>query len=330
MKEKGATMKINKKWIIISLAFLLVVTATVGYLCRKQIALMTFDMFLSKQVEKKLEEAYKPLTIKNPLVQDEPFSVLLLGIDQRDKEIGRSDSMIYSVVRRKENRILLLSIPRDSYTEIVGKNKQDKIAHAYAFGGAKMSVDSVEHLLQHPVTHYAAINFTGFKNVVDALGGIKLPITKDIVNKNWNHDKFRIEANKPIYNGLEALNYVRYREDSDMDRMMRNRIFLQAIAERAVQLDKFSHIPELLGIAGEHFTTDISPSDMIDLAKSIFMKDTLPQFTTYALDGEGMMKHDIWYYNLDEGDLAYARELIANWLDPAVTAEKLMEPRSKK
>ncbi|MCY9545202.1 LytR family transcriptional regulator, partial [Paenibacillus alvei] len=96
-------MKINKKWIIISLAFLLVVTATVGYLCRKQIALMTFDMFLSKQVEKKLEEAYKPLTIKNPLVQDEPFSVLLLGIDQRDKEIGRSDSMIYSVVRRKEN-----------------------------------------------------------------------------------------------------------------------------------------------------------------------------------------------------------------------------------
>lgn len=320
-------MKIKKKWIVILLSFVLVMT--VGYVMRKELALLTFDMFLSNQVEKKLEETYKPITIKAPLVHDEPFSVLLLGIDQRDKEVGRSDSMIYSIVRRKENRILLLSVPRDSYTEIVGKNKQDKIAHAYAFGGAKMSIDSVEQLLKHPVTHYAAINFTGFKNVVDALGGIKLPITEDIVNKNWNHDKFRIEANKPIYNGLEALNFVRYREDSDMNRMMRNRIFLQAVAERAVQLDKFSHIPEILDIAGDHFSTDIAPTDLIDLAKSIFMKESIPQFSTYALDGEGMMMHDIWYYKLDEKDLAYARELITNWLDPAITAEQLMEPKSK-
>ncbi|SYX83691.1 LCP family protein [Paenibacillus alvei] len=320
-------MKIKKKWIIISLSFVLVIT--VGYVLRKELALLTFDMFLSNQVEKKLEETYKPITIKDPLVHDEPFSVLLLGIDQRDKEVGRSDSIIYSIVRRKENRILLLSVPRDSYTEIVGKNKQDKIAHAYAFGGAKMSIDSVEQLLKHPVTHYAAINFTGFKNVVDALGGIKLPITEDIVNKNWNHDKFRIEANKPIYNGLEALNFVRYREDSDMNRMMRNRIFLQAVAERAVQLDKISQIPEILDIAGDHFSTDISPTDLIDLAKSIFMKESIPQFSTYALDGEGMMMHDIWYYKFDEKDLAYARELITNWLDPAITAEQLMEPKSK-
>lgn len=327
MKEKGAAMKIKKKWIMISLSFVLVMT--VGYVLRKELALLTFDMFLSNQVEKKLEETYKPITIKNPLVHDEPFSVLLLGIDQRDKEVGRSDSMIYSIVRRKENRILLLSIPRDSYTEIVGRNKQDKIAHAYAFGGAKMSIDSIEQLLEHPVTHYAAINFTGFKNVVDALGGIKLPITEDIVNKNWNHDKFRIEANKPIYNGLEALNFVRYREDSDMNRMMRNRIFLQAVAERAVQLDKFSHIPEIIDIAGDHFSTDIAPTDLIDLAKSIFLKESIPQFSTYALDGEGMMMHDIWYYKLDEEDLAYARELITNWLDPAITAEQLMEPKSK-
>jgi len=114
-----------------------------------------------------------------------------------------------------------------------------------------------------------------------------------------------------------------------MNRMMRNRIFLQAVAERAVQLDKFSHIPEILDIAGDHFSTDIAPTDLIDLAKSIFMKESIPQFSTYALDGEGMMMHDIWYYKLDEKDLAYARELISNWLDPAITAEQLMEPKSK-
>lgn len=236
-----------------------------------------------------MDQAYKPLHETQDLigVDDHPFSLLLLGIDQRDKEVGRSDSMLYTVVRPKDNRILLLSIPRDSYAEIVGKDKQDKIAHAYAFGGVKMSVESVERLLQHPVNHYAAINFKGFRDVVDALGGVELPITEDIQNRSRNHDKFLIEADKSIYSGLEALNFVRYREDSDMNRMERNRIFLQALTMRMMQLDKLGHLPELLEIAGDNLETDILPSDMIGLAKMMLLQNTLPSFTSYALDGEG-------------------------------------------
>ncbi|WP_338125040.1 LCP family protein [Paenibacillus dendritiformis] len=224
---------------------------------------------------------------------------------------------------------MLLSIPRDSYAEIVGKDKQDKIAHAYAFGGAKMSVETVEHLLQHPVNHYAAINFKGFRDVVDALGGVELPITEDIRNRSRYHDKFLIEANKPIYTGLEALNYVRYREDSDMNRMERNRIFLQALMKRMVQLDKISHLPELLEIAGDNLDTDILPSDMIGLAKMMLLKDSLPSFTSYSLVEEGKIMDDIWYGILDKEDLNYARKLIDNWLDPEVPSEELLSPEAK-
>ncbi|WP_019420375.1 LCP family protein [Paenibacillus sp. OSY-SE] len=322
-------MRKYKKWGIVLLT--VVILAIGGFLFRKQLAVLAFDMFLSERVEKTLEQTYKPIIGKIEVIREEntPFSLLLLGIDQRDKEAGRSDSIIYSIVRPKENRILLLSIPRDAYAELVGKDIQDKIAHAYAFGEAKMSVESVENLLQHPVNHYAAINFTGFKDVVDALDGVKLPITQDIVNKHWSHDKFRIEANKPIYNGLEALNYVRYREDSDMNRTMRNRIFLQAVMERAVELDKIGRIPELMEIAGDNFTTDMLPKDMIDLAKSIIAKDSLPAFSSYMLDGEGAMINGVWYYMLDDEDLQYARQLIENWLDPTVDSERLMEPKEK-
>ncbi|MDU5145323.1 MAG: LCP family protein [Paenibacillus dendritiformis] len=322
-------MKLNKKWAIIALAAGIVLFG--AFLFRKQLAVLAFDMFLSDKVEKSLDRTYKPIYDKKDTIgiDDDPFSLLLLGIDQRDKEVGRSDSMLYTVVRPKDNRILLLSIPRDSYAEIVGKDKQDKIAHAYAFGGAKMSVESVEHLLQHPVNHYAAINFKGFRDVVDALGGVELPITEDIRNQSRYHDKFLIEANKPIYTGLEALNYVRYREDSDMNRMERNRIFLQALMKRMVQLDKISHLPELLEIAGDNLDTDILPGDMIGLAKMMLLKDTLPSFTSYSLDGKGKIMDDIWYLILNEEDLAYARKLIDNWLDPEVLSAELLLPETQ-
>lgn len=322
-------MKLNKKWAIIALAAGIVLIG--AFLLRKQLAVFAFDMFLSDKVEKSLDRTYKPIYDKKDTIgiEDDPFSLLLLGIDQRDKEVGRSDSILYTVVRPKDNRILLLSIPRDSYAEIVGKDKQDKIAHAYAFGGAKMSVESVEQLLQHPVNHYAAINFKGFRDVVDALGGVELPITEDIQNRSRYHDKFLIEANKPIYTGLEALNYVRYREDSDMNRMERNRIFLQALMKRMVQLDKISHLPELLEIAGDNLDTDILPSDMIGLAKMILLKDSLPSFTSYSLNEEGKIMDDIWYGILDEEDLNYARKLIDNWLDPEVPSAELLNPEVK-
>lgn len=322
-------MKLNKKWAIIALAAGIVLVG--AFLFRKQLAVLAFDMFLSDKVEQSLDRTYKPIyETKDTIgIEDNPFSLLLLGIDQRDKEIGRSDSILYTVVRPKDNRILLLSIPRDSYAEIVGKDKQDKIAHAYAFGGAKMSVESVEHLLQHPVNHYAATNFKGFRDVVDALGGVELPITEDIRNQSPYHDKFLIEANKPIYTGLEALNYVRYREDSDMNRMERNRIFLQALIKRMVQLDKISHLPELLEIAGDNLDTDILPGDMIGLAKMMLLKDSLPSFTSYSLVEEGKIMDDIWYGILDEENLDYARKLIGNWLDPEVPSEELLSPEVK-
>lgn len=79
----------------------------------------------------------------------------------------------------------IVSIPRDSYTEIIGKGKKDKINHAYAFGGINMAVKTVENFLNIPVDHYIEVNMEGFRDIVDAVGGIE--VNNDMEFKYGEH-----------------------------------------------------------------------------------------------------------------------------------------------
>ncbi|WP_414859304.1 LCP family protein [Paenibacillus haidiansis] len=334
-RDKRVKKKVERWKKVLIVAIVLVILGAGGYAFRKPLAVMAFDLFLSGQVEQKLEKSYAPLEGEEPkpvsVVKQEkmePFTALLLGVDQRGNEPARSDTMIYAVVRPEESRVLLVSIPRDTYTEIVGKDKEDKINHAYAFGGEKMAKDTVENLLENPIDYYAAINFEGLRQVVDALGGIELPITKDIVNKQKDHEKFTIKAGKPLYDGQEALNFVRYREDSDFNRTKRHQVFLNAIVNRVMQLDQVSKIPDLMDMLGENFKTDMTPSYIIDLSKKILLGNP-PSISGFTIMGEGFRKDGIYYDAADEEDLEFAKEMIASWSDPDTTPEKLLMPDDK-
>lgn len=123
--------KIKKRYIAL---IVLVVVIAGGFLFRNSLAILAFDLFLSDRVESKLkEESYQPLKDENkvkpePVVyKSDPFSLMLLGTDQRDNETARSDTMMYAVVRPEDYKILLISIPRDTYTEIIGHNDNKKI-----------------------------------------------------------------------------------------------------------------------------------------------------------------------------------------------------------
>lgn len=285
---------------------------------------------LKKDVKKTLDKSYKPVGYesKSPKVEvSEPFSLLLLGIDQREGEPSRSDTIIYSVIRPKEDKILLLSIPRDTYTDIIGRDVTSKINSAYAHGGAKMTIDTVENLLKNKVNYYAAVNFNGMKDIVDAIGGVKLPITELIENKNPIHEKLRIEPHKPIYYGQDALAYVRYREDSDFKRTERQRIFISALMDKALELKNISKIPELIDIAGSNFTTNMDSDFILNLAETVYLKDSSPNFENYMLQGNGKMRGTTWYYDIDSEDLEYAQDLIASWLGSS-DEEGLLHPKN--
>ncbi|MGN7309078.1 LCP family protein, partial [Bacillus subtilis] len=192
-----------------------------------------------------------------------------------------------------------------------------------------MSINTVEKFLDADVGYYATINFDGIKKVVDALGGVKLPIDEDIVNKNPEHVQFTIEGGKPIYDGQEALYYVRYREDSDFNRTKRQQIFLNAMANEMLNLNAISKIPELIQIMGDSFQTDMQPSFIIDLAKQVLTQEK-PQISSFTILGEGMRKDGIYYGKADEKDVQYAKELINNWMDESTPAGEVMIPDRQK
>ncbi|HEY2491545.1 MAG TPA: LCP family protein [Paenibacillus sp.] len=327
-------MKKRTKGFIIATIVLLLIGAG-GLIYQKQLAILAFDLFLSDQVEDTLQaKSYRPLDRDQSLqvepisYQTKPFSMLLLGTDQRGDETARSDTMMYAVVRPKESKILLVSVPRDTYTEIIGKGKMDKINHAFAFGGQQMAMDTMQALLDHELDYYATINFVGLKDAVDALGGVELPIGKDIVNKGADHEKFTVKANKPIYTGEEALNYVRYREDSGSNRMKRQQIFLDAVAKKMRNLNQITKIPDLLDIMGSNFQTNMQPKFIIDLGKQILTGNET-EIVSYSISGTGMRMNGVYYDKADEDTLKYAQDMIDNWMNQSTTSEQLMRPENQ-
>ena len=110
----------------------------------------------------------------------EPFSVLLMGIDTGDlgrTEQGRSDTTMVVTINPKENKSTMISLDRDILTDIVGNDTQDKLNHAYTFGGAEMAINTVQELLDIPIHHYVSINMKGLKDLIDAVGGIEVDNT---------------------------------------------------------------------------------------------------------------------------------------------------------
>lgn len=319
---------------ILSTFVLLVVAAGVIYANRGALSAWGYDLFLSGKVEASFADSYKPLKdrpTEEPPQVEKPFSMLLMGVDARANERGRSDTLIYTVVRPQDGKVLMISIPRDTYTEIVGKDTEDKITHAYAFGGPEMAVNTVEKLLDAKVDHYASINFQGFIKVVDTLGGISLPITEDIVNKGADHEKFTIKGNLDNYTGLDALHFVRYREDAggDMSRTERNRQFLESLIQKTSSMNQWTKIPEILDIIGDNFNTDLPPSSMSDLAKQFLQ--TGHQIRSYTLQGEGkrMGPQNLWYFVTNEEDLAAVRSTISTWLNPETPESELKIPHEQ-
>lgn len=329
-------MKKRKKTIYASL-IILVLLAGGALLFQDNLKVLAFDMFLSDRVEQTLEsQSYVPLEGKSnetkvkpePIVsKSDPFSMLLLGSDQRANEPARSDTLMYAVMRPEDRKLLLISIPRDTYTEIIGykNNPKDKINHAFAFGGQQMTIDTVENLLGHEVEYYATINFNGLKDAVDAIDGVPLPIKKDIVNKGRDHEKFTIVGGKDSYSGEEALNYVRYREDSDYNRTKRQQVFIDVVAKKMLSLSQINKIPDLLDIMGENFKTDMEPSMIVDMAKKLMIGKDM-DISSFTIMGEGTRINGIYYDIPNEEDLEEAGKLIDNWLNASTPVQQLIEP----
>jgi len=263
-------------------------------------------VYVSRDPEVKRPEA----DVQLPVISDErtPFTVLVLGVDERQNDRGRSDTMIVLSVNPAQKSVLMFNIPRDSRTTIIGRNTVDKINHAYAFGGVEMSLQTVESFLDFPIDYYIKVNMEGFARLIDLIGGVDV------------HNPFAFEysghqfAKGPLsLNGTEALLYSRMRYDDprgDFGRNTRQRDILQAIMKNALSLSNMTRIHELLSETGNSVKTNVTFDEMQTFVKDY--RSDINKIDTVEIKGKGQMINGIWYYLVEDAERNRIHDLIKN------------------
>jgi LCP family protein required for cell wall assembly len=248
------------------------------------------------------EVAAKPVVFKNR----DPFTVLLLGVDQRNNDPGRSDTMILLTVNPAKKSILMFNIPRDTRTEIVGHGTTDKINHAYAFGGVEMSIQTVERFLDYPVDYYIKVNMEGFARLIDSIGGVEVdnPFA-------FNYEGHQFDKGHLTLSGAEALLYSRMRYDDprgDLGRNARQREILLEIMRNSMTVSNLTRMRSLLNEVGDSVKTDFTFENLKTLV-TIYRPD-IDKISTIEIKGKGQTIGGVWYYIVDEAERSRIHQLI--------------------
>jgi polyisoprenyl-teichoic acid--peptidoglycan teichoic acid transferase len=281
-KSKG------KKWLKITgilLLFLLIAGGIYGFTVYKSLKSAVETMH--QPIERKTDKRTKPVELK----EKEPFSVLMLGVDQRKGDKGRSDTIIVLTVNPNNNSVKMLSIPRDTRTDIVGHGTVDKINHAYAFGGIPMSMDTVENFLDIPIDYYMQINMQGFKDIVDAVGGVTVQN-----NLDFTQDKIHFSIGEISLNGKEALSYSRMRHQDprgDFGRNARQRQIIQAVIKKGTSISSLTNFSSIFEALGSNIKTNLSFDQMVDIQKNY--KDAGKNVQQMEMKVNGTRINNIYY-----------------------------------
>lgn len=252
----------------------------------------------------------KPVSVK----QGEAMSILLLGIDTGEfdrTEQGRSDSMMIATVSPDKKQTTIVSIPRDTYTEIVGLGTLDKLNHAYAFGGPEMSMDSTEKLLGVPIDHYVSVNMHGLKEMVDAVGKIQLENNIEFTQSGYEFKQGPVQLD-----GDAALAYIRMRYDDpngDYGRQERQRKVVMAIIKKSMTPSIIANYGTILNTLEDHVKTDIPWSQMTAMQSKYW--DAFSHIENDQLQGVGAMREGVSYQDISPEELARVQALLKEQLD---------------
>ncbi|MBU5443462.1 LCP family protein [Paenibacillus sp. MSJ-34] len=240
----------------------------------------------------------------------QPFSLLLLGVDEREQDVGRADTIVFATVNPAKRSVLLVSIPRDTRVEIAGKGTVDKINHSYAFGGTAMSVETVERLLDAPVDYYVKTNMEGFAEIVDQLGGVEVDNAF-----YFDHDGYVFEKGKNVLGGEAALAYARMRSDDprgDVGRTLRQQQLLKGLFDSLRDIANIGDLPGILDILKNDVKTNLT----WDRIKTLFMKYKPHRYEFHheVVNGKGKMIDRIYYYIVDSQEKSRIHDLIVDQL----------------
>ncbi|MEV6691385.1 LCP family protein [Micromonospora sp. NPDC051196] len=244
------------------------------------------------------------------------LNILMVGTDSRDPDAPmdragewRADTIIVMHIPADHQKAYLVSIPRDLYVPIpqsagadCGSGQRRKINAAFAFGGLPLAVRTVECFTDVHIDHVMAIDFAGFKQVTDALGGVDLEVERTIASIHKPYRKFTKGTNH--MNGTEALDWIRQRKqfpDGDFARMRHQQEFLRALMDKAASTGTLTNPKKLnafLRSVTDAVTVDhgFSLTDMAVQFRNLRGESltfvTSPHLGSQTIDGESVVVSD--------------------------------------
>lgn len=223
------------------------------------------------------------------------INILLIGQDGDggEKSNGRADSLIIASVNKATKTITLASIMRDSYTymNVDGRDRYEKINASCVYGGPKGVIEVVEKNYKIDIDYYASVYFGSFKKVIDALGGVTVPVEAGLASYINRTSKQKISSGDAVLlNGAEALVYARvryYYSDSDVSRTKNQRRVINAIIDKT----KGASVSQLYNVVEAvlpYMKTNMRQSKIISYGKQAlsegWMNYTMQQETFPTVD----------------------------------------------
>ncbi|MGU9085317.1 LCP family protein [Clostridium perfringens] len=282
--------------------------------------------YINSKINKvqKVEINKENLSINEKKVKEEKHikNIALFGIDAPKGKAGRSDAIMILTLDEEHKVMKLTSIMRDSYVDIPGHG-DDKITHAYAFGGPELAMKTLNENFNVNVEDFMAVNFTSLPEIIDKLGGVKI----NIIQEEIHHISGITSPGEQVLNGEQALAYsrIRYATGGDYKRTERQRVVLEAVFEK-LKSTPTKEYTSLIDDFLPYIETNMSSMDMIKLATDAapLVKGNL-ETARFPLDGycDGKMINGVWY-------LVYDRQATLNQIQEYIYDNKNLDSFKKK
>ena len=252
-----------------------------------------------EEVDISHEEFEEPEEIKDEIL------FLMLGVDSNDLDEYsniRTDTMMLTKVNFNTGEIDLLSIPRDTRTEVRGK--LDKINHAHSYEGIDLTLETVEDFLNIDLDYYVKVNYDAVKEVVDKIGGVDIDVPKRMKYSDPTAEPplyIDLDKGQQVLDGDQSLQYLRYRsyQDGDLGRVAAQQIFIKEFVSQTFSLKNIFKIPSLIKTYYDYVDTNI-PMTTILKGASFKKEDVTDNLNTYTIPGEARMINGGSYYVYEE------------------------------
>lgn len=262
-------------------------------------------------------------------VEQEPINVLLLGIDERPSDPGRTDTMILASINPAKKQVALISLPRDTRVRIPGRRGYDRLNAAHAYGGPELAMAAVSEFLGIPVDYYVRINFDGFEKLIDILGGVEIDVEQRMKYDDYAGNlHIDLYPGRQVLNGADALAYVRFRSDGLGDialidpakgeyggRIIRQQKFINALIQKAAQPATIGKLPSLIAQLQDCITTNLPVSKMLSLAFSLRDLDS-ESVVTAVIPGVGDSINGVAYWVPNEDATRVMVDRLIRGLEP--------------